>query len=168
MDKCGYWPENDSFFGKGIMAIAEIAGRKNLYFVNLDESTFYDFITQPQILNIKSIVIISSPTLYPLSLLLLTEFANVHAVLSSDSGLERLANSIRRIPDNGKITAANYSAGALTLPEYRTLTLLAQDVSMKHIACILGTSISTAYVYRKKLSEKMRFPHNGIPVYMKR
>lgn len=36
---------------------------------------------------------------------------------------------------------------------------------MKHIVGILGISLNTAYVYRKKLSDKMQFLHNHIFEY---
>lgn len=164
MDECARWPENEPLSGKRFMAIAEIAGRENLYFFNLDESPFYIFLIRPQIFNLKRGVIISYQALYTLPLLLLTEFASVYALFPSDCRPEQVAGEIRQAPDNGEKNIQYSETRFLTPFEFRLLHLFMRAVSMKDIPC---TILCTACVYQE-LSEKMQLTHNGISVYMKR
>ena len=165
MEKSECWPKNHLLFAKELQAFPEEIKSKNLNFIQLDESTFHEFMITFPVFNNKSNVIICSPVLYPLSLFLLSEFASIHAVFTSDCGLNKIAEGIRRMPVNGKITFTRSGRGSLTLPEFRILHLWIQGISMKDIAGILGISLSTVYVYRKKLSQKMQFMNSGVPAY---
>ncbi|EJF30889.1 hypothetical protein F3J27_22500 [Enterobacter sp. Ap-916] len=164
MDKCACWPENEPLSGKGFMAIAEIAGRENLYFVNLDEFPFYIFLICPQVFNLKRGIVIPCQALYPLPLLLLTEFTSVYAIFPSDCRPERVAGEIRQAPDNGEKNIQYSETRFLTPFEFRLLHLFMRAVSMKDIPC---TILCTACVYQE-LSEKMQLTHKGMSVYMKR
>lgn len=164
MYECACWPGNDSLSGKRFKAIAEIAGRENLYFVNLYESPFYVFLIWPQIFNLKRGVIILCQALYRLPLFLLTEFTSVYAISPSDCRVERVASEIGQAPDNGEKNIQYPEPRFLTPFEFRLLHLFMQAVSMKYIPC---TILCTAYEYQD-LSEKMQLTHKGMSVYMKR
>lgn len=164
MDECACWPGNDSLSGKGFMAIAEIAGRENLYFVNIDESPFYIFLIRPQIFNLKRGIIIPCQALYLLPLFLLTEFTSVYAISPSDCRPERVVSEIGLAPDNGEKNIQYPETRSLTPFEFRLLHLFMQAVSMKDIPC---TILCTACEYQE-LSEKMQLAHKGMSVYMKR
>lgn len=165
MAKGSFWPENDNTFKDGGQILTRKAGRENLFFFNLNEQTFHKFMMTLPVSDKQSNIIICSPRLCALSLFLLSEFASVHAVFMSDCAIDRVAEGIRRMPLGGKVALTLQGIRSLTLTEFRVLYLLIQGISMNDIAIILGFSLSTIYVYRTTLSEKMQFPHSVIPTY---